>query len=337
MSIARGDGVGIEVANGVVRGIRLRHDVPDRVSHAVELPITLDDELQGLDTMLVLWAELGEPVEPTRVALFPVGSMLQRIDVTGRTGPELAALRTSLLRRRGFDSSVVVDDGPRRWLIVIGWDAALVRRIEQLVERAGFLDVSVEPSPLAFARVVPAACTVGRRVASASDGFLCVVERRVPVAAASADFTARPHPDVDLGTPSLPAPWFEDLVDAAVLDDLLARSSAAVDLAAGTIPQPARAEAAVGGTPYPPFPVHDVRAIERQIVAVGAAAASSGLAASARPVDMIAGADPADRFDRPWVWERVSALPEVEPSTGPTTIQRAGARFLPRRRTRGEK
>ena len=104
MSISRGDGVGVELTSGVVRGVRLRHDVPDRVSHATELPISFDDERQALDTMVLLWAELGEPIEPTRVAIFPTGSTLQRIDVTGKSGPDLAALRSALLRRAGVTS-----------------------------------------------------------------------------------------------------------------------------------------------------------------------------------------------------------------------------------------
>ncbi|MEM1333785.1 MAG: hypothetical protein AAGG08_10030, partial [Actinomycetota bacterium] len=116
----------------------------------------------------------------------------------------------------------------------------------------------------------------------------------------------------------------------------LARSSAAVDIAEDR-PTPTRVEAAVGGSVYPDHPVHDVRAIERQVVAAGAAAAAAGLSAMSRPVDVIAGADPADRFDRPWVWERLSELPEVEPGTGPTAVQRAGARFLPRWRNRDPK
>ncbi len=333
MSISRGDGVGLEVATGMVRGVRLRHDISDRVSHATELPIVLDDERQALDTMVLLWAELGEPIEPTRIAVFPAGSTLQRIDVTGKTGPELSALRNSLLRRRGFDSSVIVDDGPRRWLVVIGWDVATPRRVEQLAERAGFRDVSVEPSPLAVARVLPVSTTVCRRAASRDEGFVAVLDRGVPVAAASVDVTARQHPDIDLGEPEFPAPWFEDLVESDALDDLLARASATVDIGGDTRGSD-HLDASVGGTTYPTFPVHDVRAVQRQVVAVGAAAASSGLSSIARPVDVIAGTDPTDRFDRPWVWERMSELPEVEPGTGPSAVQRAGARFVPRRRRR---
>jgi len=329
MSVSRGDGIGVEIAPGIVRGLRLQHDAPNRLSRATELPLPLDDDRQALETLTVLFTELGRPQEPTRVAMFPRGSTLQRIDVTGKSGPELATLRAALLRRRGFDSSVVFDQGPRRWLIVIGWNTALVRRAEQLVERAGFSDVSVEPSPLAIARVVPSTTTVARRVASRDDGFVAVLDDSAPVAASTVEFPARQHPDVDIGTPRLPSAWFDDLVDAEVLDDVIARSAAAVDVATEV---PGRTLASVGGTPYPSHPAHDERSIERQVVAVGAAAAAAGLAAASRPVDVISTADPDDRYDRPWVWERLSDIPEVELGTGPTAVQRAGARFLPRLR-----
>lgn len=329
MSVSRGDGVGIEIAPGIVRGLRLRHDAADRVARATELPLPFDDDRHALETLAVLFAELGKPKEPTRVAMFPRGSTVQRLDVTGKSGPELATLRAALLRRRGFDSSVVFDQGPRRWLLVIGWDTSLVRRAEQLVERAGFSDVSVEPSPLAIARVVPSTTTVVRRVASRDDGFVAVLDVGAPVAASTVEFPARQHPDVDASSPRLPSAWFDDLVEAEVLDDAIARSAAAVDVALDT---PPRVGASVGGTPYPAHPAHDERSIERQIVAAGAAAAAAGLAPASRPVDVTSATDPDDRYDRPWVWERLSDLPDVEPSTGPTAVQRAGARFFPRLR-----
>jgi len=117
------------------------------------------------------------------------------------------------------------------------------------------------------------------------------------------------------------------LVDAEVLDDVIARSAAAVDVSAS---RNGRTTASIGGTSYPSHPAHDERSIERQIVAAGAAAAAAGLASASRPVDVISASDPDDRYDRPWVWERLSDLPAVEPSTGPRAVQRAGARLLPR-------
>ena len=63
--------------------------------------------------------------------------------------------------------------------------------------------------------------------------------------------------------------------------------------------------------PYPPFPAHDLRAPQRQAVALGAAAGAAGLAGRLRPVDVLAptGAQRAPDTRRPWAIERVVELP----------------------------
>ena len=67
----RGDGVGIEIADGVVRAIRLRHDVRGRIAATAELPFVSYDDGAALDSLVLLRAELGQPTEPTRLATFP--------------------------------------------------------------------------------------------------------------------------------------------------------------------------------------------------------------------------------------------------------------------------
>ena len=63
------------------------------------------------------------------------------------------------------------DDGPRRWLVGGPWDDDEIRRIEELTERAGFIDVTVDPSPVALARVVDEQITHVRRDARTDESF----------------------------------------------------------------------------------------------------------------------------------------------------------------------
>ncbi|BAN04230.1 hypothetical protein [Ilumatobacter coccineus] len=340
MNIARGDGVGIEVSDAFVRAVRLRHDVAGRVAAAVELPFVSYDDGAALDSLVLLRAELGEPNEPTKIAVFPPTATLQRIDVTGRSGPELNETRATLDRRRGIDSTLVVDDGPRRWLLLIRWDASDIRRLEDLAERAGFVDVTVEPSPLALGRVLPRSTSYARRLVGHADAHHAVFSNGVPVAAAGASIVGRTHPDLDVSDVEIPVVWFEDLLDEAQLNDLLIRSSRSADARASLLEHEERhgsqqVSLGIVGEAYPAFPVHDIRAPERQAVALGAAIGAAGLAGSLRPVDMTfpVGID-AQQFDRPWAIERLVDLPEppAPPTIGP--VKRMTTRFRPRRSRR---
>ena len=69
--VTRGDGVGIEIADTIMRGVRLRHDVEGRLTAAAEYPVNLADDNATLDALVLLRAELGEPDEPARIATFP--------------------------------------------------------------------------------------------------------------------------------------------------------------------------------------------------------------------------------------------------------------------------
>jgi len=153
--VGRGDGIGIELTRGVVRGVLLAADDPHRLHAATEVGIRhFDDDRSVLDALIRLRAELGPSRAPTRVALFPPGSTLHRVDVTSLTGPELNVTRSRLLQADGVSSTVLIDDGPRRWLFAVRWDDPLVRRLEELVEHAGFVDVAIDPSPVALSRVL---------------------------------------------------------------------------------------------------------------------------------------------------------------------------------------
>ena len=318
----RGDGVGIELTSSVVRGIVLSQDQPGRIRAAAEVPITnWDDDRLVVDAFVRLRAELGNPRYPTRVAVFPAASTMQRIDATGRTGPELNSLRKELEVERDITSSVLIDQGPRQWLLAVGWDADRIRPLDGLAERGGFVDVALEPSPLALVRVLASDLTVAIRDASETESFVMVVDAGVPVAAVSIDAVGRPHPALNVGRSQIPDEAFVDLLDPAEL-------GARINRYAGKTASPTRQDPDATGTDdreavmllgssYAPYAAHDVLYGGRQCVALGAAYAAAGLAGRQRPVDVILPpVEAATEIDRPWAIERLSNLPAATDTTG---------------------
>lgn len=325
--IERGDGVGIECTTGLLRAVRLDHARPGVAAAAAEVGLPdLDDDRAALDAFARLRAELGGVSLPTRIAMFPVGSAMWRIDVTGRDGPELNRLRSELEDDHGAVSSVLLDDGPRRWLLVLHWQALRFRRIEELAERAGFVDVAIDPSPVALSRVVTAATSFADRSAGANDAWAVALERGVPVAAASMPAVGRPHPELIVGTTRISAGLFEGLVDAVDIVQRLSSIRADVDTVGGPV------ELTLATIPYPTFPPHDLRAPERQCVALGAAVGAAGLAGRLRPVDLVtAGLVSPPHVRRPWAVELVSNVAEPAPVETPGPVRRWSARFRRRR------
>ncbi len=350
--VARGDGVGIEIADSVIRGVRLRHDVTGRLAAAAEFSVNLADDNSTLDALVLLRAELGEPDEPARIATFPDGAMLQRIDITGRSGPNLNELRSKLDRLHRINSTVVIEDGPRRWLLLIRWDAQAVRRLEDLAERAGFIDVTIEPSPLALARVAGPGATFVRRFVAQGDAHRMVVRNRLPVAAVGAVAVGHSHPRVEISSIDVSLAYFDDfLTDPAlgeIIDRIDERATTKTESERGvpdqrdpSIDVPGRgspdATADAGlqlvDVAYPPFPAHDQRSGHRQAVALGAAVGAAGLAGPLRPVDMIISSVAVDdQFDRPWAIEELSPLPANEPDSGAPGSKRFTRYLRPRTR-----
>ncbi len=323
----RGDGVGIEYTRTVLRGVRFDRDEPDRVHAIAELPIRAPgDELSTVDAFVRLRAELGNPEAPTRIGVFPPGASLQRIDTTGSTGPELNRLRAELEERFGVTSTMLADEGPRRWLITLVWDTDALRTIERLAERAGFTDVAIEPSPVAICRVASAATTWLRRDATDGEAFRLVARAGVPVAAITDDTIGRPHPNLDTRHAPVSFGLFDTHHDAGDLAVLVQR----VDDHVAMRDDP-HGDLVVGGREYPPYPIHDIRSAQRQCVALGAALGAAGLAGRARPVDVSVVAVPADEADRPWAIERLTDLAPPPSSATAGAIRRAGARVVPRR------
>jgi hypothetical protein len=326
--LARGNGVGLEITRRLIRGVVLGADEPGRLIAAAEVGIEIPhDDRTILDSLIRLRIELGEPLLSTRVGLFPAGSTLERRDATGLSGAELNKQRSELAVNRALSSTVLIDEGPRRWLIAVHWDEVTVRRWEELVERAGFRDVTMEPSPQALARVVPTGATRVRRNAATDESFEMIVSGRNPVAAAAVDPIGQRPPSLSSGFKPIADTWFDAFEEPA---DLVAEIRSLVE---ADIDEQRPSDLDLAGATYPAYPPHDLRAPERQCVALGAALGAAGLAGRLRPVDMVLPPVSAARdIERPWAVERVSSLPNAPEPETIGSIKRFIARLLPRRR-----
>jgi hypothetical protein len=325
----RGDGVGLEFTRHVVRGVRLGADEPERLVGAGEIGVgDAEDDRSVLDALVRLRVELDGPTAPTRVATFASTDTLHRLDVTGFSATQLSGLRATLRADQGIASTVLLDDGPRRWLVALRWDEPRMRRLEALVERSGFHDVTVEPSPIALARVLGRDVTRVRRVAAPHESFEMICEGGFPVAGASVGSIGQTPPTLTFDSREVPVGWFDDITTPA---DLAAEVRRVVDdlPTASATPTIWLSEVA-----HPPFPPHDLRSPQRQCVALGAALGAAGLAGRLRPVDIVAPFESSTApDDRPWAVERVSNLPPRPDRdiTGP--VARVLGRFRPRRRS----
>lgn len=301
----RGTGIGLEITETVVRGVRLAHDEPGRVAAACEVPIArFDDNAIVFDALVRTRGRLGGDPMTTRAAWFPTGSTLQRVDATGMSGPELNELRHDLADRTGVTSTMLVDADARRWMLALRWDHARAWWIQELLERAGFADVTVEPAPVALQRALADGVTVARRDASADRSWAAVFDR-VPIAASSVESGHREHPAIAFAS----APLGVHGLDEVLADDALATEVnrvVAEVLADVDRTNELDARLVVLHDPYPPFPSHDLRAPQRVGVALGAAIGAAGLAGRMRAVDVLTSVRPAaESLPRPWAVERL--------------------------------
>ncbi len=333
-ALRRGDGVGIEFTRHVVRGVRLDADQDGWLTAAAEVAIgDSRDDRSVVDAFVRLRAELGDPADTARIGTFPAASTLRRIDATGRTGGELNTMRAQLLREQSVASTLLLDDGPRRWLVAVRWDEDEIRRIEALAERAGFLDVTVEPSPVAIARVFDKHVTRARRDAAIDESFESLCASGQPVVAAAVDSVGHIAPSLRLATTTFPTGWFDGIEEPADLVAELRRFVDGLDDDPVAVSDADHGRLLIAGVPYPPFPPHDLRSPQRQCVALGAAVGAAGLAGRLRPVDMLSATSATvDPLERPWVVERLSSLPPKEPPATIGPVKRAISRLLPRRR-----
>jgi hypothetical protein len=311
----RGAGIGLEVTTSIVRGVRLEPDEPGRVVAAAEAPISrFDDDDAVLDAFVRVHGQLGDSTgnhaATTRAAWFPVGCTMQRLDATGSTGPELNAMRHDLAERAGITSTMLTEVEARRWMLVLRWDHIAADRLEKLLERAGFVDASVEPAPVALGRVIRLTTPAARRESSNGHSWAAVYDARVPIAATSVPQASREYPGLAIADEVSGLHRLDEVLDAPALADLVDEIAAAAIAATGKSGQ-LDLRLVLAGDPYPPFPAHDLRAPQRQAVALGAAAGAAGLAGRLRPVDVHTPTGGARAVDtrRPWAVERIVHLP----------------------------
>jgi hypothetical protein len=325
--------VGIECTDRVLRAVLIDAGgaLPAR---AAEVSLrSIDDDRVVLDAFVRLRAELGGASVPARIAMFPASSSLHRIDVTGQSGPELNASRSDVAQRLGMASTLLVDHGPRRWLYALNWPIERVRRFETLAERAGFLDVAVEPSPLALARAVSPGTRYVERAAAAGETFTAAFDGGVPVAAVASNTIGTEHPSLFGGGASFSVAMFDGLTDIeSIIEQILAVYAAQPKLVSINDVDANAEPLLVGTEAYPVFPPHDLRSPARQCVAIGAAIGAARIGGRHRPVDIIQMmATEAQLARRPWAIERVSSVSTPTPPQAPGAVKRAFSRFRPRR------
>ncbi|MGB0113740.1 MAG: hypothetical protein WBP59_11015 [Ilumatobacteraceae bacterium] len=314
MIARRGDGIGLEITSTVIRGVRLAHDEPGRVAAVCEVPIgRFEDNAVVFDAFVRARGRLGADALTTRVAWFPSGSTMQRVDVTGKTGPELNSLRHSLADEMGITSTMLIDAEARRWMLALRWDHNRAWWLQELLERAGFADVTVEPAPVALGRALGRDITVARRDASAERSW-AVLYDGVPIAATTIESGTREHPGIACASSTIGVHDLHEVLSESAVSQEVARLVAE---AVGGIERTSELDAhlVVLDEPYPPFPAHDLRAPQRVGVALGAGIGAAGLAGRLRAVDVLTSVrqTTAEVLPRPWAVERLADAPlEIE-------------------------
>ena len=326
--ITRGDGVGIEAGAAALRGVHLHARQASPVGSIREVTVHGDSQSELLEAFARLRSELGETDAPTRVAWFPRGGALQRIDASGLDGRALGELRRRLGDEHGITSTMLIDDGPTRWMIALRWRSGAAWELQELAERAGFVDVEVEPAPVALRRVLDRRVTAARRETPGEPGWVAIFDGPAPLAAAHLDLrrdTGATSPALRTSTAARDPAGLDELRGIDALADDVARA-AGTDLDSGDEPLALH----LPDRTYPHFPPHDVRSAERCGVALGAAVGAAGLAGRARPVDVL-GPRPELSVDLPRPW----AIEEIPGPATLTTAERELSRFrFGRRRAR---
>jgi hypothetical protein len=301
VSPRRGDGIGLELLDDRLYGVRLAADAPGRLVAAAEAVCEIDYDVSVAAAVVRVANELAADVAtPVRVAVFAPGDALQSIDVTAVND---AAQRAHLAASTDATGYATFQYRARRWMSFTTTSMAVVQRARRSMLAAGFNDVTWEPAPVAAARVMTDAHLLGRNSRSAR--WAAVVLDGVPVAAATVDrwppetdtvelLSARS--DLHLDLDGLGASFEPDTVRALLTDHCSTASS---------VP----CSATILGDAYPPFDPSHPLAVGRAGVAVGAAVAAAGLLAHQQRWVGTALTHGTDDH-RPWAVER---LPDSAP------------------------
>lgn len=269
-TLRRGDGVGIEVLPGEVRAVRLQQDVPGRVAAtAVERCDTRSDA--ALDAALrAVHLRVDAQSLPTRLAIWPAGSQIQSIDITGWEPIFLRAHRNML---DDVASTTELAIGARRWLSHVRWDSGNAQRLLRLATDVGFAVQAIDPSPMAIARVVDSTQVALHSARDSENPWYAIVLDRVVLVAAAAGASKHRR---DIGDLTVVA-------STAEIEEVRSRLIPAARLV--TLANDLRVEASsprlplmLGAETYPAFGPADPAFGPTIAVALGAAYAAAGLA-----------------------------------------------------------
>jgi hypothetical protein len=304
----RGDGIGIEVLPDALRGVRLQQDAPGRVAKVAGVACDTNNDLLLLDGLTRLRSLLDEDGHPTRACLWSPNCHIQSLDITGWSTTELNLHRSKLV---DVSATIEMSSSARRLLAHLQTDMIRHRRVERFIRQAGFDLDSIEPTPMAVARLVPAYTM--RLIGSRGDAqpWLAVVHDRVILAAA---------PAIEIGdmarTELMAASW------SASIEDLRERLLTPADLSA-TLNQPAGIAVSLGlslvGDTYPEFPDTHPAWGPRLAGALGSAVAAAGLAGRVHQVQPLVAPHAFSDDGGVWVIERIG---DVAPAAVTPTPRR---------------
>lgn len=297
----RGDGIGIEVLPDALRGVRLQQDAPGRVAKVASVACDTNNDLLLLDGLTRLRSLLDEAGQPTRVCMWSHDSYIQSLDVTGWSTTELNLHRSKLT---DVSATIEMASSARRLLAHLQTDMIRHRRVERFVRQAGFDLESIEPTPIAIARLVPAYTM--RLIGSRGDAqpWMAVVHDHLVLAAAPATADRLDTRRTEL----LATSW------SASIEDLRERLLDQANLSA-TVNQPAGIAVSLGlslvGDGYPEFPDTHPAWGPRLAGALGSAVAAAGLAGRVHQLQPLVAPHAFSDDGGVWVIEKIG---EVAPS-----------------------
>lgn len=299
----RGDGIGLEVLPGEIRGARLEQDAPGRVAAVACIKCDTADDAALRAGLISAYDALGAAGMPTRACAWLAGSQLQSIDITGLSAVEVNVHRSTL---DGTAATMEVIAGPRRLLVHVRADIAWWVRVEQAVQQAGFDLDTLEPTPVAIARLItgPGVQLTAQR--DGAEAWVAVVHDRALLAAVPCSPAAPRRKGADLAELSAAA-WAgspDELRERLLGPEDLARLVAAGD---GATVEPALH---LVNEPYPEFPEADVVWGPRLAGSLGAAVAAAGIAGRVFPLELMPTSRALFEDVGAWVVERVG---DVEP------------------------
>jgi hypothetical protein len=297
----RGDGIGIEVLPDALRGVRLQQDAPGRVAKVASVACDTNNDLLLLDGLTRLRGLLDEAGQPTRVCMWSHDSYIQSLDITGWSTTELNLHRSKLV---DVSATIEMTSSARRLLAHLQTDMIRHRRVERFVRQAGFDLESIEPTPIAIARLAPSYTM--RLIGSRGDAqpWMAVVHDHLVLAAAPATEDRFETRRSEL----LATSW------SASIEDLRERLLDQTNLSA-TVNQPAGIAVSLGlslvGDAYPEFPDTHPAWGPRLAGALGAAVAAAGLAGRVHQLQPLVAPHAFSDDGGVWVIEKIG---EVAPS-----------------------